>query len=243
MSSVPVSSTPFADTFPQATHVLPIVFSIGQPTSYQYFKVSNDKLEMVASYAGAGISGSKDYTPNLKTQMIFPFSYGDTTSDTYQKVGYSPDVVGLKYYGYGTLIMPDRTYNDVVLIKNSYGSDNDYAWVTLNPLVPVLNYTYDNNQLIYIGAVPTSVEDRNAHAAYRVYPNPAQGHIMASLPTGQAGKDVQFSLTNAFGQTILQAPLRQETTSIDASHLAPGIYFYTIATGGQPVAAGKLCIR
>lgn len=68
-----------------------------------------------------------------------------------------------------------------------------------------------------------------ALAAVNIYPNPAGKQLHVSLTSVHGANEIDFALTNAKGQTVLQQKIKsfagQTSTSIDLPGLSSGIYF------------------
>jgi hypothetical protein len=75
-----------------------------------------------------------------------------------------------------------------------------------------------------------------------VYPNPANGHIVVQLDVNNT-EPKYFNLVDLRGAQVISQLLKYRTV-INVSHLAAGVYFYSIKVGfGKPLKSGKLIIR
>lgn len=91
-----------------------------------------------------------------------------------------------------------------------------------------------------------SAEALPAPVLSQVYPNPAREAVRFRLQ-GEYSSQVRLLLLNLAGETVLKhdgdfTP-PGGVVSIDASRLAPGMYFYKIYYDGRRGEGGKICIR
>ena len=73
----------------------------------------------------------------------------------------------------------------------------------------------------------------------RVYPNPTTGQFFVSLPEGSG--PVQLALHRSDGCLVLEQQVTAATT-VDASHLPPGIYFCRITDTAAVLLVTKLVV-
>ncbi len=154
------STTPYAQYFPTATHAVYIRTPLqGNPSDslYQYFLVDNAGLH---SIGGFNIQHQFDstivYNPTeFYAPSEMPYLY--TKIDTSRYTGYANDFSGFKgkikgvkyktftYVGYGTLKLPNGTYNNVAQIRE----DNHIIDSTF---IDIMN----NNNYVFVGPPSTS---------------------------------------------------------------------------------------
>ncbi|RXQ92201.1 choice-of-anchor D domain-containing protein [Ancylomarina salipaludis] len=77
-------------------------------------------------------------------------------------------------------------------------------------------------------SVVTGIEDFEAHIS--VYPNPVHNYVRIQLPAYQ---DARLVLTNQQGQVVLIRKLKEESFSLNLSHLSSGIYFLVLEIDGS----------
>lgn len=87
------------------------------------------------------------------------------------------------------------------------------------------------NLIQYSVATTTGMEFTDV-TLLSVYPNPTQDVLV--LKTGEL-KNLTMVLTNAEGQQLLVAPVRDSETRIDFSRYASGLYNLTLTTGKSVV--------
>ncbi len=172
-----------------------------------------------------------DYSPNPRTLMRFPFNYLDTESDTWQKVGGSVENVTVTYDGYGTLITPTFTYTNVVRIKEDYGgTDIDYQWYTVNPLMAVAIFDHNNNTLYHFGATPNKLSDKEPLSNHVViYPNLADNEVcIEQLPVHSS-----VMISDVTGKLLFNTTVNAERINVNTTTFASGIYLLTIEHNGK----------
>lgn len=106
---------------------------------HTYFNLSTDSFVLW----GAHVTGSPyEIYDNPEMELTFPFTFNQTINNTYSKTNYTAvggissvqnGDVTLTYDGYGTLMLPNGTYNNVVRIKkvrtNNLGPTlTSYRW-------------------------------------------------------------------------------------------------------------------
>jgi glycosidase len=95
---------------------------------------------------------------------------------------------------------------------------------------------------VYLDNMVTSVEDPVRAVNIQVYPNPATDQITIDLPSGLA--NTSYTIYSALGDGVLAGSISDQTTEVDVTDLAPGVYFVTIRGGiGQYYATDKVVIR
>jgi len=185
------SATPYAQYHPQANQSTFIRTPLNNfsDSLYYYYKVTPD-----GTYITGGFNIGKDYDStiiNTKYEFFMPytFNYGDNYKDTsfytvYAKkypVGpnfYPVKLKGkkiktLEYVGYGTLKLPNGTYNNVAQIKEVFSasdsifvdlaSNGNYTFAYVSPRAAVNYYFFRNNTfgsayLAYFSANPANTQ-------------------------------------------------------------------------------------
>jgi hypothetical protein len=237
-STVNPSSTPHTTSFPSATHAY--TFS----NTYSYFNASSTKME-VLGYTIVSPGSGNDYTPNPRTVLKFPFNFGNSLTDDWQKAGGSTNSVTITYDAYGTLIMPTKTYQNVVRVKEDYGSGGvDYQWYILNPLMSVLVFDHNTSTFYYVGATATAI---NAPAAslYKaeLYPTPASDKLTLTLNAAPLQNELTLSIMNMSGQIIRELVINSQVTDISIDDMPSGIYVYQLKDEQNTVKTGKIIVE
>ncbi len=225
-------TTPFISTFQTANYGLTLV------GRYSYFKVSSDKMEVMAYTILKPGAGENDYSPNPRTLMTFPMAFGASVTDTWQKAGASSNTVTITYDGYGTLKTPNKTYSNVVRIKESYNDGVDYQWYSLDPLMNLGTYSHGSNTFYFLDAASNGLEENTSEMkGLTLYPNPSNGIVKLNRVL-EGSTEVSF--VNALGAVVNQVTLNNAEQAIDLSGLSDGIYFYQVKNNGQMVKSGKI---
>ncbi len=114
-SYVDPATTPFVDSFPNAT-VAATVTTLGTFGNYSYY------LEDASSYQTLGSANDDSFTKMTDTQkgFCYPLRYGDSFNDDYEyfiESSYFNSKTHAtsfnEYDAYGTLLLPQGTFNDV----------------------------------------------------------------------------------------------------------------------------------
>lgn len=223
MNIVTPSSAPMGSSFPAANH------AYSNAGLYSFFNVSAVKMEVQAwSIAAAG--GSNDYSPDPRTILKFPFNFNDSDTDTWQEVSGSPNTVTVTYDGYGTLITPAGTWNNVVRIRENYGAgQDDYQWFMLNPLMQVAIYDHNNSMLYHIAGTPNGIEENDFQLSMLAYPNPATDFIQVSnAPAGST-----LNVVDVTGKIISSVmAIEGQPTTISTINFSNGVYFIETEKNG-----------
>ncbi len=236
-------STPYFSTFPTANYG----WTFSKDTSYKYFyfNISATKFDVLADNISAPGAGN-DFSPNPKTALKFPFYYGDSVVDTYQKVGGTTINVSTTYDGYGTLITPYGTYTNVWRVKEIQSTGNGtYTWETVNPIRPIIVYTISNNSLTMFGNTPiTGINDPKAsELSVDLYPNPAKDKLVIKLSDVSSNGTYTLNLFNLEGQCIKEVSIRSGINDVELENLAGGIYFYHLKEGYNTIKTGKIILE
>jgi len=237
------ASTPYAASYPAATRAVKIdIPSLG--TIYEYDIVSNTKWEMLAGNVTA--SSGDNYTANPKTMVPFSFHFSDVVVDTFYKNATGPYTVEMTYDGYGTLVTPFGTYNNVIRMKRSFGgNDYYYDWYSTSPYLSIV-VSYDNNtqKFTFTGSSTTGVNKVTAAKAnVIIYPNPFSETTKIAVNTTEDLTKAIFTLADLTGRVVKEMPANTHELLLSREGLNPGIYFYSINTNGLCLAKGKISIQ
>ncbi len=247
-------TTPKADSFPDAN-----LCGISWDGSYSYYKVSPNALEAV---------GYVTPVPPTDTAMIvfddfeqivqFPYTYNDNFLDVFDGTNYVPGFGGLDFDGdidfeadgYGTLILPTGTYNNVVRYhffreQTNYVSGfpsntqtkEQWAWVSADYRFWLLlmeeNFDgfatteliwYDKNPLSLVTGLHTEET-----SGISVYPNPVADEGNINL-TWKQNEDATVSIYSMEGKLVFETNnnLISGVNPIKISSLVPGTYLLKI---------------
>jgi hypothetical protein len=93
---------------------------------------------------------------------------------------------------------------------------------------------YDWDTIAFNVTTVLGIESIPQPVVYSLFPNPASDYVSFSNP---ANRTVMLELFNSTGQLILS---KKAESTMDISHLAPGIYFYRITDSEGFSSSGKL---
>ncbi|MGZ3885345.1 MAG: hypothetical protein ACXVPD_14470, partial [Bacteroidia bacterium] len=136
VSVVQPTATPFSASFPSANFAA-IITGTAIGTFYSYNNVQPTISEQLGNNITA--TSGQSYTPNPKTELVFPMNYTGSLSDSYQCVSCSPGTVTRTYDGYGTLIINGNTYYNVARVASNFGNYY-YNYYNTNPLYSIFSF-------------------------------------------------------------------------------------------------------
>jgi hypothetical protein len=233
-------TTPYTSSYPGANKSLK--FTVLSNSSYQYTNLSASKYELIADNVTA-TTGS-NYTPNPKTSIPIPFNYMDVVIDTFQKVGSPVGTVVITYDGYGTLITPFLTLNNIIRSKRDFGgSDFYYEWYSVSPRLFIVG-VYDNNSQKYtfLGTTPVGIADlKNESASVKVYPNPATDNSVIRISSNI--KKGNFVLSDISGKVVKEIQFDNNSITLNRDGMAAGLYSFVIVCGNEAIAKGRLTLQ
>ena len=240
------STTPYYSTFPTATLCLKFTPTGSSTSVYDYDRLSAAKWEQLANDFGGTGTGT-DYSPNQESNLNFPFSYPNTTIDTFQKTGGSANPVTITYDAYGTLTTPFGTYSNVVRVEKYYGvGDYDYDWYSTSPyLFEIMSFDAQSNiyTLIGTGGSASGIKKIEASDMVQLYPNPMYKNTTLKIDATNGFNNTMLTISNTMGQTVKQIAIRSSETTIPKDGLPAGLYFYSVLNNNIKIASGKLVIQ
>jgi hypothetical protein len=178
------SLTPFADTFPTANWGI-----LENPDDYSFFNLSSSSLERLGSYNP--MDGYTYYT-NTQVEYLFPMSLGVNNSDPSTNVNAgttSNTLYTFNCIGYGTLMAPGHTYNNVIMTRVeldlSIFNVVAYIWYDSDNGMPVFDYVpgdgfFISESAIYLNSVTTGIKDKSFASGIQIN-NPVSTILKISL--------------------------------------------------------------
>ncbi|HRY31540.1 MAG TPA: T9SS type A sorting domain-containing protein [Bacteroidales bacterium] len=250
---VDAALTPYGYLFPQAN----LAQNNGN-NNFGYLQVNNFNLSYCGAYAS---NGATIYT-NPENLLIFPFSYTSFLTDHFA-ASFSAGgnhyirqgVVNTNADGYGTLILPWGTVNNVLRVHSlenysdststgiTYITADIYLWYKGGTHHPVVTYrnvisgTGSDETLTYLDPVCVGTDQRAVDQNCHVFPNPASDKLHLDLIT-EPGKEVMVSLTSLPGDEILVRMISQDldgqiSFDLDLGQVSPGLYLLNIHHGRE----------
>jgi hypothetical protein len=259
---------PGAENFPNATHAGLIETEGAQGAVFSSF--ANNKIEDLGLFLPGEIDYSLVYS-NPRTQFEAPLTMGASFTDEYASEdngafgGVSTITVGtisVTIDGYGTLITPQGTFEDVLRFNQSIEgmqtfisgeqqathpfSSNAIGFIKAGISQSLLtfrdNTIFDQteNSADYFGGSITGIDDLPAGVKeVFVFPNPASSVVNVSLFLDDH-KKADIKILSLDGKTVARvgAPsisAGQTTERFELPELAPGIYLVQINLGSGVV--------
>ncbi len=260
------SSTPNGSSFPNSN----IAWSIPS-SSVSYYKTSSSALQYYGLASGSLIM---PYS-NPEEILHYPFTYNNSYSDNWNTVFfngaytfYRRGVTNVTADGYGTLITPSGTYNDVIrvhLVQSYQDSayigvpyivnyqNNEYRWYKEGMHIQVANvYTIT----ITGGSTTTGASYLTSNSAIDqpavsinstlFFPNPASDQIYCNVQLKENEK-IEVVLFNTMsqkmGKTYTWDGVKGENLmNIDLNDSPEGVYFAQILINGKVVSTGRFMI-
>jgi hypothetical protein len=257
-------TSPFGTTYPTANATVSWS-SFGTP-NYHFLLSDTSYIYL----GGGGSFGDYEYIDTYK-QLKFPFTYNDAYTDTFVAVsntgGYRAGSATITADGYGTLMVPGQTFNDVLRVKRF---SDYYDTLNNNPRHSVETYyeyykpgiphyillhgfytittgssaPVSGSQLFFNeGALLTaSGASLNAGSNFII----SQGHGQAFIQTqDKVAYTTNLSIYNLQGQLLMQDQLHisKEKTSkaLPTANLANGLYLVQFKNAEGVVVSLKWC--
>lgn len=211
------AATPFGSSYPTANLAQVTTSPLG--TSYTYFQLNASSLEMLAE----GVGGSSPTVYSVpKTPLQFPLAYQDFFVDSYS-IGSTPGTVTRAYSGYGTVVLPNGTYSNVVQVTSTSGSIDFYH---SNPLEPLGHVESDGSAVVF-GDATSVITDRVQAPLLSVLPNPTTGKVQVNGLSHGA----QWQLMDLQGRILQQGSTASTPLQLDLGALATGPYALVVLDG------------
>jgi hypothetical protein len=262
------SGTPYFSSFPAAD----LATDVGGG-NYSYLDIAGGDLLQLGF-------GSTDLTiayTDPQKYLAFPFTYNTSFSDniagSYEVSGLVTTRTGTVSFladGYGTLILPTGTYNNVLRVKYvqniadviSIGPvdittttiTSTYFWMVpgnKNSLMNISHITvsstgstvHANNVFYYPGVVSTE-DFEIGMVKMQLIPNPAEKQVFLNAYVKEPGSR-KVSVVNVLGQTVKTVESADLAAGvyqgkIELDELPDGLYFVQLATNDRIVASERL---
>lgn len=264
---VDATTTPYASDFPNSN----IAMNDGVSTAYIYYETSTTEF---LDWGLATPQSSSIYSDPL-VHLPFPITYGDNVSDNATGTLYGGTVTRtvtttIEGYGYGNLILPGTTLNNILCVKLQQDAIDDlgggnvlttsiesYLFLSPNESYTVLwlNEHIDPTGTTRHGYIKSAYvglqeEVNKGDLVTTVFPNPIQEGEEANLRLQvKEAKIVNIKLIDITGKTVknigsTQLSTGENTILIETESLEAGIYFIQTSTSnGEHRSTKKLVVK
>ena len=222
-TAIPVAGSAYAAEFPTANYLYKFNGPFTGGDLYFYHNLTPTKFEILS--LGYDSDTGDNFSPNPKTYVTFPYTFGTVFTDSYQSTTEtSATTFTATYDAYGTLIMPFDTFTNVVRQKVVINGQTDYNWFNVSPFYPILQTVFAENTLGIIQDHTNLAVDEYANSArFTVYPNPV--HDQLNIRRSGAG-NMEIAVSDISGKTVLKQFVGNGSqVSVDLTSLTAGIYF------------------
>lgn len=212
---IAAAGTPYASTYPAANWVWrQNVTGVG--SQYMYLNFSSSAVEVLAT----GVPLETNNYTNAKTVLQFPFSLGQSVTDSYTDNDGTSSVTWT-YAGHGTAITPLGTYSNIVKVTST--EDDIVLWNTA-PLHPMV--IDDGSSVLVFGPSSVGLQEQGGFTAL-TYPNPCTDVLYVDVNTA-----APWSLVDLQGRTLATGSfIGRGTQVIDIAALATGSYVLVLGEG------------
>lgn len=246
------STTPYADEFPDATHA-----STTDDNFFSYFVFNSERYELLG---GGSETSIMKYTGFVMAE--FPFDFSEKIDGTYSiatttEFGTSTTEGNrsVEYSGYGSVMLPQGTFEDVIQMKTVQTSETEFFSSTTTNISffqlgtgSVANYSKSvtqvtgqgetvNHSFSYNPAEPTSRKANAAPALLNLYPNPSTGDVNLTYVQREAGQ-ATVSVFDLMGRVVFSQTqenavgIQNLKLSLDAP---AGVYTIEVSTASGSV--------
>jgi len=251
------SSTPYASLYPNSNYCLydsALTTFIG----YEYDNFNSDSISKWGSYEP---STAHEIYQDPDKHLIFPFNYGQSFTDNYAKTNYSNSTTISSYQtgsrtvtfnGYGTLILPQGTFQNVALISevrtNSLGPDSAYRYtwhdISNGKILLLRNENGGSITTVWNNELPTEINEITKVLDFTIFPNPISTVAIVKINTQFTKKDLSLSLYNLIGEEVYKMQINNNETVINRNGLPNGLYIFSIKSNSREnLATGKLIFK
>lgn len=225
-------ASPYGASFPTANYC---IYESVIPR-YAYFTNTPDSMSRIGFY----VSSLGTYS-DPQTELVYPVTYGDSNVDTWANNTVSfPGTFRYDVVGTGTLVLPNGTWNDVLLLR--VRAENiipffQYLWVSAINGANLLIYTqaslFGGANALMITNLDVGLDDHGQDLDLRVHA-PADGLLPI---TYTASAPMAYRILDAAGRLLangrLPASLQPGTAYLDIARAATGIHLLELTAGDQ----------
>ncbi|MBK7385003.1 MAG: T9SS type A sorting domain-containing protein [Flavobacteriales bacterium] len=264
------ATSPWSADFPNSN-----LCGISWDDAYSYYILSASAMETEGNaiiIPGTPPEDTAKFLFNVDTERILelPYTYGDAFVDdfsgTYSAMGFvgtMDGTVDLQVDGYGTLILPTGTYDNVVRyhfdrVQNntifgntSQTTKEQWAWVSADHrfwllLMEINDDGLSTSQQVWYDKNPAlagpSGQVDIAQASWSVLPNPVEPGTSVSIVGNSDSFHLRMEVIDATGRSLRTYPVG--TTRISTDAMAPGVYVVRfLGSNGTTAGTTRLVVR
>ncbi len=224
-SIVPVSDVgSIAANFPTANFCEK--FESNGDNYYELYSLDNQSLQLVAAIS--------TFVANYYDSAVFfqfPYIYQNEFTDTQWQLGQPtpPEPITRTYDGYGTLILPNGTYNNVIRQKmvNGFGQI-EYSWYGTSPYRLLMSGNLDFNYARVFGEAVLN-NNEIASPKFQFYPNPTSDSFSVLTSDEKLG----IKVYDIMGKQLFENTNYTSGSIISLKGHANGIYIVKIVDGNN----------
>ena len=208
--------TPYAATYPTANWVWSQTVT-GLGTGYTYLNITSSGIDLLARNVPISTVDFSDPSQVMK----FPFSLGQSYSDTYVNTNGGSTMMWT-YSGHGTAITPLGTFTNVAKVESTEGTV--LLW-SITPLYPIMIADVDNTLFFIQNNVGVNEHEGST---FQTWPNPCRDLLnLASVVNGS-----EWSILDAQGRILSNGQITMSgDQQVDVSGLATGSYVLVLKAG------------
>jgi hypothetical protein len=259
------SATAQGSDFPNATAAV-----VG-PDGTQYFQASSSVLELV----GPSLLGQTVALTNPGSFLTYPCTYQSSWEDDFAgavdvglPVAITGNVIGIAD-GYGTLVLPEGTVNDVLRVRRVTTTtldipgigggeleDETYGFYRVGLGLPIMEISRTQGELPLLGPVDiqtlrwvdvntVGIEDITSDAiGVEVFPNPATTNVQVNFGLA-GGRTVAIELFDMHGRQVRTIAMNTgnsgvHTGNISVDGLSSGVYMLRITDNTGRVGTSRV---
>lgn len=207
--------------------------------SYDYFLLNEDSLKFIGQQHSSDIN---DFTQNPFVLFQFPFIYNNSFVDSHQSLDGTTQTI--TYDAYGTLIMPYKTFNNVIRKKIVSQNYTTYQWFQANPYLPILSGNFEQNTVVFIfKSVNLSTNQDRKDKPFSIYPNPTNGDFSIKN-SNNFTNDITITVYDGIGKTIIKnQKIDTDFETISLKNFASGLYYVKISDKNNQLLHAEKIIK
>jgi hypothetical protein len=249
------TGTPYANDYPNANWYFtdPGLSSI---VGHHYYSLTADSLVLWGEHTPGN---SYEIYSNPEMELRLPFAYNTTVVNSYNKTNYysngsvSSYQTGtntITYDSYGTLVLPNGTFNNVARIQNvrtnSLGpTTTSYQWYLAPSGEKLMEYeTNGGIKVLYNNSIPSGISNDNfQNVSVSIFPNPSAGDFTFKIITKESVVGNELIISDITGKQMKSFRIQSAESKIDCADLAKGIYLYHLKNNNGIFKTGRFILN